>query len=328
MGRDMRYVANLLNDVPPNVELAVRMAEDLHENKGVIFVEPADQVRAILHPGSQGASNICEQVSRRLLGIPHQRHGLGRFTGKIKVLAGCLVLSGRVPQRDLLAAYVDTVNCGTVGDADLDGFPVAPSSLARKMEDLSPADAVVLASIVQQPARFFPVRRPGESEERIEERRERLEARLERVTANGVRHHLLSQQIADEILTTWEGELVSPEKMIAALPPSMRLVREAIREHVSDLDSRYLHVKSSFDPAIQSAAEKGLASGLIHVRHSTACCLTRKGYRRCFCSQHRRQSRGSNQSDLDSFRCGLDREADSLLVSYRERASSEHARLH
>src|ERR1039458_4672398 len=137
-----------VNSVPPNVELAVRMAEDLHENQGVIFVEPADQIRAMLHPMTQGSSNVCGQVSRKLLGIPHEKRGLGRFIGKFKVLAGCLVLSGRVPQRGLLAAYVGSVNCGTVGDADLDGFPVAAQAFfGRYMADLDLTASVVLASI-------------------------------------------------------------------------------------------------------------------------------------------------------------------------------------
>jgi membrane peptidoglycan carboxypeptidase len=255
-------------NVPPKIELAIRMAEDLNENHGVLFVEPGDQIRAILHAGSRGgASNLCEQFTRRLLGIPHQKSGLGRFLGKFKVLSGCLVLRGRISQHDLLAAYASATYLGSVGNADLDGFPVASQAFfGRKMDDLDLTSAVVLASLVQQPARFFPLCRPGEPEEKAEERRERLRARLQRVTANGVRHHLLSQQKADEILATWEGELVSREKMMEVLPPSIRLVREDIRKHVPDRDARFLRVQSSFDPDIQAVAERGLASGLIHIQ--------------------------------------------------------------
>jgi len=253
--------------LPPNVEQAFRAAEDVYQDRELISLDVDGKVRAIMHPNSSGGSGVCEQYARILLGVPHLRRGIGRYIGKIKVIAGCIVLDGVLSREEQIAAYGSVTDFGSVGNITIQGAPTAARVLFNKdIAILTPTEAFTLASLVRAPGIYFPIARPGEPAEAADGRKERLRSHLQNVVKNAVRHGLLKQADGEEILCTFGETLVSPEQLLQQLPPSIRLLGDAINDQVPDRAQRFLSINSAYDPTIQAMAEKGVASGLDAVK--------------------------------------------------------------
>ncbi len=253
--------------LPPNVEQAFRAAEDVYQDRELISLDVDGKVRAIMHPNSSGGSGVCEQYARILLGVPHHRRGIGRYIGKIKVIAGCIVLDGVLSREEQIAGYGNVTDFGSVGNITIQGVSAAARVLFNKdIASLTPTEAFTLASLVRAPGSYFPIARPGEPAKAADGRRERLRSHLQNVVRNAVRHGLMKTADGEEILGTFGESLVSPKQLVQQLPPTIKLLEDAINDRVADRAQRFLAINSAYNPTVQVMAEKGVVTGLNAVK--------------------------------------------------------------
>ena len=153
--QERRYLVPLA-DVPPHVRNAFVAAEDasFYTHRGI---DPSGIARAILanwQKGgiAQGASTITQQVVKQLLLSPERS-----FERKAKEVILALELESKLTKDEILYLYLNQIYFG----AGTYGIAAASQTLfGRKVQDLTLAQAAVLAGLPQAPSRSDPLRNP------------------------------------------------------------------------------------------------------------------------------------------------------------------------
>ncbi len=251
--QERRYLVPIA-DVPPHVRNAFIAAEDasFYTHRGI---DPSGIARAILanwQKGgiAQGASTITQQVVKQLLLSPEKS-----FERKAKELILALELESRLTKDEILYLYLNQIYFG----AGTYGIAAASQTLfGTRVQDLSLAQAAVLAGLPQAPSRSDPLRNP--------------EAAIKR------QHYVLDRMVAARMITVEQKEAALAETLSFANEKAPTTTRAAwYVEHVRRLlEEQYgpafadlgLRVHTAVDLRMQDEAEQILYQGLRRIDRS------------------------------------------------------------
>jgi penicillin-binding protein 1A len=250
-----------LPEVPEPVIQAFLAAEDdtFYEHSGIDYLSIVRAAWANLRAGGetrQGASTITQQMVKQLLLSPERT-----YRRKIRELILARRIEERFSKEEILFLYLSQIYFGGgaygVGEA-------AYTYFGKKVADLEPGEAALLAGLPKAPSRYSPLLHP----ERAEERRRYVLSRMRQ------------EGFIDE--ATYAESVAAPP---ALQPPLEREayekaayfaeeVRKSLFEQLgSDLVLRGgLIVETSLDLQLQKAAVEALREGLENLDH-------RQGYR-------------------------------------------------
>ena len=160
-GNRARRVLIDLADLPDHVYQAVLAAEDsrFFKHRGLDGKAIARALLRNLKAGEvkEGASTITQQLIKNRDLTP--KRTLGRKASKA---VRALTLEAQHEKEEILAAYLNSVYLGHVGQTAVHGLGTAAQVyFARDAEDLSLAEAAALAAMIQGPNRLSPIDDPS-----------------------------------------------------------------------------------------------------------------------------------------------------------------------
>jgi penicillin-binding protein 1A len=255
---ERRYLVPL-SAIPAHVRLAFLAAEDadFYTHPGV---DPLSIVRAALANAAsdrvvQGGSTITQQVVKALLLNPERT-----YERKFKELVLALRLETKLSKDDILYLYLNQIYFGS------GAYGVAAAArefFDAELEDLTVAQAALLAGLPKAPGRFDPQRKP--------------QAAIAR------QRYVLGRMRTERFISQEQYDLaVGEELTFAGRRPATYIAAPWYVEHVRRLlEARYggtapyqmgLQVVTACDLTLQRAAEEALRAGLRELDH-------RQGYR-------------------------------------------------
>jgi penicillin-binding protein 1A len=244
---ERRYLVPLAR-VPMHVRLAFLAAEDadFYRHRGV---DPMSIVRAVVNNvrsggARQGGSTITQQVVKNLL-LTSERSL--RRKAREAVLA--LKLETKLSKDDILYLYLNQIYFG--GNAY--GIAAAAKTyFDAEVEDLTIAQAAVLAGLPQRPSEYDPLRHPKQAFAR--------------------QHYVLGRMLKEGFIDKAQYDAARDEELhFAPRRPAVYVAAPWYVEHVRRLlEDRYgpaaaqlgLRVHTAVDVRLQEAAEHALAQGL------------------------------------------------------------------
>jgi penicillin-binding protein 1A len=245
---ERRYLVPL-DQIPEQVRLAFLAAEDadFYRHRGI---DPQGIARAFInnvihHSVVQGGSTITQQVVKQLLLTPERS-----YERKVKELVLALRLETKLSKDDILYLYLNQIyfGAGAYGVA-----AAAREFFDCGVEDLTIAQAALLAGLPQAPSRYEPQRRPQQA-------MARQRYVLQRMRENGF--------ISPEQQRTAMAE----QLVFAPRRPATYLAAPWYVEHVRRLlEERYggtapyqlgLQVYTAVNVSMQRAAEEAVRAGL------------------------------------------------------------------
>jgi membrane peptidoglycan carboxypeptidase len=103
-----------------------------------------------------GAASLVQQLVKEKNALPGR--GISR---QIKEVVIAAVIESTVPKTEIVAAYMDNIYLGSVRGKNMYGVPVgARAYFGREPEELTLAEAAILAGIVRSPRYYSPVDHP------------------------------------------------------------------------------------------------------------------------------------------------------------------------
>ncbi len=239
--------------IPRVLVLSVLAAEDadFYQHEGLDY---PGIVRAVVRDlvegrAAQGASTITQQVVKLLLLSPERT-----FRRKIREL----ILARRVEQEltkdEILYLYLNHIN---FGHGRYGAQEAAQYYFGKDVEDLSLAEASLIAGVPQAPARLSPRSHPEAARRRQRYVLSQLEAKREQYWPD---------LTLDEIRAARDAEvpLAEPEEERGGAPELMRIARRELRRQVGEEAYRRggFTVHTTVDLELQRQAREALQKGL------------------------------------------------------------------
>src|SRR6185369_15178523 len=245
---ERRYLVPL-DRIPAHVRLAFLAAEDadFYRHRGIdpVSIGRAALANVLHHQVVQGGSTITQQVVKQLLLTPERS-----YERKLKELFLALRIETKLSKDDILHLYLNQIYFG--------GGAYGVAAAAREffdaaVEDLTLAQAALLAGLPQAPSRYDPQRRPAQA------------------TA---RQHYVLQRMREEGFITPEQQRTAFAEQLVFAPrrPATYLAAPWYVEHVRRLlEERYggtapyqlgLQVYTAVNVNLQRAAEEAVQAGL------------------------------------------------------------------
>lgn len=239
-----------LDQIPLVVQQAFIAAEDanFYHHPGV---DPLAVLRAFLHNWNaghavQGGSTITQQVVKYVLLTPEKS-----YRRKIQEIILALRLERRLSKREILSLYLNQIYLGS-GAYGVEA--AAREYFGKRAEDLSLAEAALLAGLPPAPSRYSPLKN-------WEQAKVRQRYVLERMMEE--RYISYAQAMA-----AWQ-DLVSlspppPSSYFSLAPYFVEYVRQFLERRYGGKASYQLglHVHTTVDLALQRAAEQALRDGI------------------------------------------------------------------
>src|SRR3989454_5319292 len=245
---ERRYLVPLAS-IPPHVRMAFLAAEDadFYRHHGV---NPLSILRALManvlhHQVVQGGSTITQQVVKALLLSPERS-----YERKVKELVLAFRLEPKLSKDDILYLSLSQISFG----AGAYGVAAAAREFFdTNVEDLTIAQAAVLAGLPQAPSRYDPQRHPQHAVAR--------------------QHYVLQRMRENGFITPAQQTGALAEQLVfAPRRPATYLAAPWYVEHVRRLlEERYggtapyqlgLQVYTAVDVGMQKAAEEAVRAGL------------------------------------------------------------------
>lgn len=245
-----------LERVPQHVVDAILDVEDEHfwDHGGVNLRATLRALVTNVQSGEvrQGGSTVTQQLVKNALLTPEKS-----VDRKVKEAVLAVRLEDRLSKREILERYLNTVY---FGNGAYGVQAAAERYWGKDVEDLSAADAALLAGIIRNPVGYDPIRDPKAA-------RARRDMALDRMVTNG---HLPPGRLADLRDTPLPTKLVNPEP-----PPNDYFVEEVKQRLLDDErlgdtpQERYnavfkggLRIETTFDPKMQKAAQDAVKQRL------------------------------------------------------------------
>ncbi len=229
-----------LPDYVPNAVLAVEDRNFYHH----FGANPVSIIRALIVNANEGAvrqggSTITQQLAKNVF-----LSGEQTIKRKIQELMLAFWLEQKFTKQEILTLYLNRVYFGA-GAYGVDA--ASYRYFGKSASNLQLGEAAVLAGLLKAPSRYAPTNNPDDAG-----RRGRL------VIEQMVEAGLLSRARANEVIAN--PVLLASPRFEAAPYFVDETLREA-RRLVGDVDAD-LVVHTTFDPAVQAAAETGLIAGM------------------------------------------------------------------
>lgn len=220
--------------------------------RAVILRGPLAPVgRMLLGPAARagGGSTITQQLARnmfqRAIGFEHS------VERKLKELQVALQLEAAYSKDQILEAYMNQVNLGVVRGRGLWGIQTASQTFfGRHAYEVNPAEAALLAAVVNLPGRYHPFRNP-------ENALQRRNLVLDRMGREGF---LTSEEVEE-----WQAHPL-PEEPADVVEGTAPYFQEWIRQIVSErfgpqVYTAGLEIHTTLDTSMQEKAEVAMEQG-------------------------------------------------------------------
>ncbi len=239
-------------DIPKVMVDAVLSAEDKHFFQHAGF-DPMGIARAVLvdikdRRGSQGASTLTQQLARTLWLGP-ERGWRRKFPETLITLH----LEQQLTKQQIFEDYANAIYLGHQGSFSIHGFGEAASVyLGKDLSQVTPADAALLAGLVQSPIGRNPFRYP----ERARSRRNLV---LKAMRDNGYLSEQQYQDAAASALHVVQGSAESTDA-----PFFVDLVDETLQNRFQDYDfqNNSFRVYTTLDMTLQRDAVEAVRIGI------------------------------------------------------------------
>jgi penicillin-binding protein 1B len=240
------------DEIPKLMVDAVLAIEDrrFFQHGGVNFMRLAEAtwVDVIHGRHEQGGSTITMQLSRAFFLTPEKT-----VKRKLSEMLIALELEQKLSKQQIFEFYANRVDLGQRGSFTISGFAQAARAYFNKdLKDLTPAEAALIAGIIQAPSYLSPYRHP-----------ERALERRNLVLDSMVETHTLTRAEAEKAKAT-PLKLAPPNVEASDAPYFVDLLRETL---ISKLDERQMNdqgyrIYSTIDPDLQKAAAAAVETGM------------------------------------------------------------------
>ncbi len=203
---------------------------------------------------AQGGSTLTQQLIKNRDLTPKQT--LGR---KMSEAVRALMLELTYSKREILQAYLNQVYLGHMDGLAVHGYGAgARAYFSKQAEDLTLAEAALLAAIIQGPNRLHPVRHP-------EQARKRRNLVLARMESEGWAEAAAVRAARDSSLgLNLEGVRAQGPGYFLAYAAAESAARvEGLLEN-----GRGVRVETTLDTLLQQRAEQAVAEGLQELKHN------------------------------------------------------------
>jgi 1A family penicillin-binding protein len=155
-----------LAQIPKVMQQAVISIEDerFYDHFGLDLISIARALFTNLLAGRlvQGGSTLTQQLAKNLFLSPKRT-----ISRKLMEIPTALSLEYRLNKDQLLELYLNEVYLGQEGSVAIHGMPEAANALfGKKIGDIAPEEAALLAGIIKAPSRFNPRKYPERARER------------------------------------------------------------------------------------------------------------------------------------------------------------------
>jgi penicillin-binding protein 1B len=240
------------DEIPKLLVDAVLAIEDrrFFQHGGVNFMRLAEATWIDLTRGrhEQGGSTITMQLSRAFFLTPEKT-----VKRKMSEMLIALEMEQKFSKQQIFEFYANRVDLGQRGSFTISGFAQAAQAYFNKdLKDLSPAEAALIAGIIQAPSYLSPYRHP---ERALERRNVVLDSMVET--------HALTPAQAEKARAT-PLKLAPPNVEASDAPYFVDLLRETL---ISRLDERQMNdqayrIYTTLDPDLQRAAAAAVETGI------------------------------------------------------------------
>jgi penicillin-binding protein 1B len=240
------------DEIPPLLVNAVLAIEDrrFFQHGGVNFIRLAEAtwVDVTHQRHEQGGSTITMQLSRAFFLTPEKT-----VKRKLSEMMIALEMEQKFSKQQIFEFYANRVDLGQRGSFTISGFAQAAQAYFNKdLKDLSPAEAALIAGIIQAPSYLSPYRHP-----------ERALERRNLVLDSMVETHAITQADAEKAKAT-PLKLAPPNVEASDAPYFVDLLRETL---ISKLDERQMNdegyrIYTTLDPDLQKAAAAAVQTGM------------------------------------------------------------------
>ena len=246
------------DEIPKLLVDAVVAIEDrrFFQHGGVNFIRLAEATWIDLthQRHEQGGSTITMQLSRAFFITPEKSgHYEKTVKRKLSEMLIALEMEQKLSKQQIFEFYANRVDLGQRGSFTISGFAQAAQAYFNKdLKDLSPAEAALIAGIIQAPSYLSPYRHP-----------ERALERRNLVLDSMVETHAISRADADKAKAT-PLKLAPPNVEASDAPYFVDLLRETL---ISKLDERQMNdqgyrIYTTLDPDLQKAAASAVETGM------------------------------------------------------------------
>ena len=240
------------DELPPNLVHAVTSIEDrrFFSHGGVDYWRLVGAMRADLLSGrrSQGGSTLTMQLARGIFLSPEKR-----YKRKLNEIAITFQLENHYSKEKIFELYANQIPLGQQGSFAINGFgQAAETYFGKNVKQLTLPECAVLAGMIQRPSYFNPYRHGNHV---IARRNVVLDAMVETGS--------ITKAQAEEAKA--EPLHLSPMAVDAGEAPYfVDLVRDQLTHTLGDTayNSQGLHIYTSLDPDLQSAATEAVAEGM------------------------------------------------------------------
>src|SRR5207249_8675855 len=196
----------------------------------------------------QGGSTITMQLSRAFFLTPQKT-----VKRKLSEMLIALEMEQKLSKQQIFEFYANRVDLGQRGSFTISGFAQASQAYFNKdLKDVTPAEAALIAGIIQAPSYLSPYRHP---ERALERRNLVLDSMIET--------HALSKADAEKAKAT-PLRLAPPNVEASDAPYFIDLVRETL---ISKLDEQQMNAQpyriyTTLDPELQRSAAQAVEAGM------------------------------------------------------------------
>jgi len=240
------------DEIPKVLVDAVLAIEDrrFFQHGGVNFIRLAEAtwIDVTHQRHEQGGSTITMQLSRAFFLTPQKT-----VKRKLSEMMIALEMEQKFSKQQIFEFYANRVDLGQRGSFTISGFAQASQAYFNKdLKDLTPAEAALIAGIIQAPSYLSPYRHP-----------ERALERRNLVLESMVDTHAISQADAEKAKAT-PLKLAPPNVEASDAPYFVDLLRETL---ISRLDERQMNdqgyrIYTTLDPDLQKAAASAVETGM------------------------------------------------------------------
>jgi penicillin-binding protein 1A len=237
-----------LSKIPPQLKQALLAVEDarFYEHHGLSIRGIVRAVLTNLQSGrrAQGGSTITQQLARQLFLTPEKS-----FTRKIKEALLAVEIEKHYSKDKILEMYLNQVYFGH-GAYGVEA--AAQTYFQKPVDQLSLAEAAMIAGLPSAPNRFSPILEPARARRR--------------------RDHVLARMVDEKLITRAQAEAASKTGFDEVVLSRSRTVAPYFVEHVrQQLEEKYgayalynsgLRVYTTLDLKMQRAAEDAVVGGL------------------------------------------------------------------
>ncbi len=245
-------------DIPKLLVDAVLAIEDrrFFQHGGVNFLRLAEATWVDITRGrhEQGGSTITMQLSRAFFMTPEKAgHYEKTVKRKLAEMLIAMEMEQKFSKQQIFEFYANRVDLGQRGSFTISGVAQAARAYFNKdLKDLTPAEAALIAGIIQAPSYLSPYRHP-----------ERALERRNLVLDGMVETHALSRADAERAKAT-QLKLAPPNVEASDAPYFVDLLRETL---ISKLDERQMNdqgyrVYTTLNPKLQQAAATAVEGGM------------------------------------------------------------------